>query len=211
MDDATVTIQQALRAVQIELKAPKGQHNKFGGYDFRSAEDILEAVKPVLDTHGLTLVMTDAIELIGDRYYVKATATVYDVRGNFIDTSAYAREAEDKKGMDSAQVTGATSSYARKYALNGLFAIDDAKDADSNEHRAQTQKTATISRSSDAPKAPVNASPNKPASDKQIGLIKSLAKRKGKDDDWVAKVLITVSTSAGASEVIDKLNALEDV
>ena len=116
-------------SIQSELKAPKGQYNSFGKYNYRSCEDILEGVKPLLAKHGLVLTIQDEIELIGDRYYVKATASITNGKES-ISTSAYARESLDKKGMDASQVTGATSSYARKYALNGLLAIDDTKDAD---------------------------------------------------------------------------------
>jgi len=120
-------LQQKLNKIQQELKAPKNQKNSFGKYNYRSCEDILEAVKPLLD--GAILIVSDKIVNIGDRYYVEATASLSE--GNeVIETTAYAREAETKKGMDEAQITGATSSYARKYALNGLFAIDDTKDAD---------------------------------------------------------------------------------
>lgn len=115
--------------IQANLKAPKGQYNKFGGYNYRSCEDILEAVKPMLAEKGLILTITDEISQIGDRYYVKSTATITDGENSVIN-SAFAREAEAKKGMDESQITGATSSYARKYALNGLFCIDDTKDAD---------------------------------------------------------------------------------
>lgn len=131
-------------AIQSELKAPKGQYNSFGKYNYRSCEDILEGVKPLLAKHGLVLTIQDEIELIGDRYYVKATANITNGKEN-ISSSAYARESLDKKGMDSSQVTGATSSYARKYALNGLLAIDDTKDADtmdnSKKPTQQTQET----------------------------------------------------------------------
>ena len=126
----------ALMAVQAELKAPKSQHNSFGKYDYRSAEDIIEAVKPLLKDNGLFLTMSDDIVQIGDRYYVKATVSVTDiVTGESVQTSALAREAAQKKGMDESQVTGTASSYARKYALNGLFAIDDTKDADTDQYR----------------------------------------------------------------------------
>lgn len=125
----------ALMAVQSELKAPKGQENTFGKYRYRSAEDILEAVKPLLKENGLYLRISDTVELIGDRYYVKATATAVDIAtGEAESATAYAREQTEKKGMDAAQVTGATSSYARKYALNALFGIDDTKDADTDEY-----------------------------------------------------------------------------
>ena len=130
----------ALMAVQADLKAPKNQHNSFGKYDYRSAEDIIEAVKPLLKDNGLFLNMSDDIVLIGDRYYVKATVSVTDiVTGESVQTSALAREAAQKKGMDESQVTGTASSYARKYALNGLFAIDDNRDADTDEYARQTR------------------------------------------------------------------------
>lgn len=123
-----------LNTIQTTLKAPKGQFNSFGKYKYRNCEDILEAVKPILGETKTVLTITDTIEQIGDRYYVKSTATLHDCETDlFVSNSAYAREEESKKGMDSSQVTGATSSYARKYALNGLFCIDDTKDADSQE------------------------------------------------------------------------------
>lgn len=138
----------ALMAVQADLKAPKNQRNNFGKYNYRSCEDIVEAVKPLLKENGLFLTMSDDIVQIGDRYYVKATVSVTDiVTGESVQTSALAREAAQKKGMDESQVTGTASSYARKYALNGLFAIDDTKDADTDQYKQQT-------------KAPVKASQN---------------------------------------------------
>ena len=124
-------IYKKLSRIQCELVATKGQYNNFGKYSYRSCEDILEAVKPLLDKYDVAIVIKDDIVLVGDRFYVKATATLIDSdTGETVETSAFARESADKKGMDASQVTGATSSYARKYALNGLFAIDDNKDAD---------------------------------------------------------------------------------
>lgn len=118
--------------IQTKLKAPKNQYNSFGKYNYRSCEDILEGVKPLLKETGLALIITDEIISLDGRFYVKATATLYDNDSKVVAvTSALAREEETKKGMDGSQVTGASSSYARKYALNGLFAIDDTKDADS--------------------------------------------------------------------------------
>lgn len=138
---ADITFQQKIVAIQSMLKAPKGQYNSFGKYNYRSCEDILEGVKPLLSEQELILTIEDSIEMIGDRYYVKATATLSDGT-NSISTSAYARESLDKKGMDASQVTGATSSYARKYALNGLLCIDDTKDADTmNNAKQDTQET----------------------------------------------------------------------
>lgn len=125
--------------IQSELKAPKGHINKYGNYNYRSAEDILEAVKPLLKENDCTLTISDEIILIGDRYYIKATATLTNKDGANVVVSAYAREEETKKGMDASQITSSTSSYARKYALNGLFCIDDTKDADvTNTHAAST-------------------------------------------------------------------------
>ena len=122
--------------IQAELKAPKGQTNNFGKYKYRSAEDIIEAVKPILHKYGTALVVSDEVVQVGDRIYIKATATLLDGTDDHISVCGWAREEEVKKGMDSAQITGAASSYARKYALNGLFAIDDTKDADANnEHK----------------------------------------------------------------------------
>lgn len=125
------TIFQKLQNIQSRLKVEKKNYNSFGGYSYRSCEDILEAVKPLLVENNMALVMADEVEAVGERYYIKATATLYDTEGGtHIATTAYAREAKEKKKMDDAQVTGSSSSYARKYALNGLFAIDDAKDSD---------------------------------------------------------------------------------
>ena len=119
-----------LTEIQSALRAPKNQRNTFGRYNYRSAEDILEAVKPLLHQHGCTLLLSDDIEQVGNRYYVRATAIIRNANGETETVSALAREEETRKGMDAAQVTGSTSSYARKYALNGLFCIDDCKDPD---------------------------------------------------------------------------------
>lgn len=129
-------VREKLAAVQKVLKAPKNQYNSFGKYSYRSCEDILEAAKPLCIENGLILTISDDIVAVGERYYIKATAAVADVQdGEKVECSGIAREAEERKGMDSSQVTGSTSSYARKYALNGLFSIDDTKDADAtNDH-----------------------------------------------------------------------------
>ena len=132
-----------LISIQSELKAPKSQYNKFGGYKYRKAEDILEAVKPLLAKQKCTLIITDDVVLIGNRIYVKATATIKNEKGECETTTGWAREEETKKGMDGSQITGASSSYARKYALNGLFAIDDNADSDTtNDGQQQTQQQA---------------------------------------------------------------------
>ena len=126
--------------IQEELKAPKNQRNGFGNYNYRSCEDILEAVKPLLIREKMLMTISDQVVNIGTKNYVKATATIIDGEKQ-LSVSAYAREAETRKGMDDSQLTGSTSSYARKYALNGLFLIDDTKDADTNEQKNQTDKT----------------------------------------------------------------------
>jgi len=138
-----MNIYEKLMKVQQELKAPKGQYNSFGKYKYRSCEDILEAVKPLLEKNKLTLTLTDTIVPASEtRFYVKATARLIDIESEEISTienTAFAREDAEKKGMDGSQITGTASSYARKYALNGLFLIDDTKDADTDEYHEQTK------------------------------------------------------------------------
>lgn len=148
-----------LLAIQNKIKCTKNQHNDFGNYNYRSCEDILVAVKPLLEENGVTLILTDdIIATEGGRHYIGATATLYDTETGaaIAQTRAFAREAETKKGMDDSQITGTASSYARKYALNGLFLLDDNKDADTNEYKETEQKA------SDKP------------SEKQINLVKNL-------------------------------------
>ena len=129
--------------VQSELKAPKSQYNSFGGYKYRSCEDILEALKPILNKNKATIIISDDILFVGGRYYIKATVKFIDIEnGETIENSALAREEESKKGMDASQITGSVSSYARKYALNGMFAIDDTKDSDStNTHGVEAEQS----------------------------------------------------------------------
>lgn len=123
--------------IQNELKAPKSNYNKFGKFRYRSAEDILTAVKPILQKYDCQMTITDDVVAVGDRIYVRATVALIDTEGNAVFTSAMAREDESKKGMDGSQITGTASSYARKYALNGMFLIDDTKDADTDEYKIQ--------------------------------------------------------------------------
>lgn len=134
-------ITQKLIKVQSELKAPKGQKNTFGNYNYRSAEDILEAVKPLLSEQGLLMTITDIIDQIGERYYIQAKVILTDGEDT-VEVTGYARESLNKKGMDDSQITGTASSYARKYAMNGLFLIDDTKDSDSNENRTERENRA---------------------------------------------------------------------
>lgn len=136
-----MSVYEKLSKVQSELKAPKGQYNSFGKYKYRSCEDILEAVKPLNAKHGVVLTVGDEVVEISNRFYVKATAVFVDIEsGEKIINTALAREDDAKKGMDGSQITGTASSYARKYCLNGLFCIDDTKDADTDEYRAQQER-----------------------------------------------------------------------
>ena len=156
---AETNINAKLLKVQAKLKAPKNQYNSFGKYKYRNCEDILEAVKPLLDEQGLTLTLSDYIVAVleTNRTYVKAVATLTDGKDT-LEVCAYAREAEAKKGMDDSQVTGATSSYARKYALNGLFLIDDTKDADSMDNTASATSTPSKPKAKAQPKPAAKAS-----------------------------------------------------
>lgn len=155
MADKTFT--ERLIAVQSQLKVPKNQYNDYGGFKYRSCEDILEAVKPLLQKEGLYVTIADDIVVIGERFYVKATATLSDGK-NSISNHAFAREDAAKKGMDGSQVTGTASSYARKYALNGLLAIDDTKDADTlnngKEYTATSKASGKAKATAPAPKIP---------------------------------------------------------
>ena len=173
-----MSIYETLSHIQVELKAPKNLYNSFGRYKYRNAESSLEAAKPLCSKHGCTLTVSDEVILIGNRYYIKATATVQDKDGNAASTTALAREDETKKGMDGAQITGTSSSYARKYALNGLFCIDDTKDPDSDEYHNQTTES----------NQPVTASPEVTAQvvkDMATTALKGYAQRTGKDNKTV--------------------------
>lgn len=136
-----MSVYEKLMKVQAELKAPKGQYNSFGKYKYRSCEDILEAVKPLNAKHGVVLTVGDEVVEISNRFYVKATATLVDIEsGEKVTNTALAREDDAKKGMDGSQITGTASSYARKYCLNGLYCIDDTKDADTDEYCHQQER-----------------------------------------------------------------------
>ena len=164
MAEKELTIFEKLAKVQSELKAPKNQYNSFGKYKYRSCEDIIEAVKPLLHDVGLVLIMNDEIVFIEGRFYLKATARLIDTKTEAaIETHAFAREAESKSGSDLAQLTGACSTYARKYALNALFAVDDTKDADTDENAIETQERAKTGTNKTAPKpAPKKNEVNEP-------------------------------------------------
>ena len=191
MEKKEKTIYEKLLAVQNELKAPKDKRNNFGGYNYRSCESILEAVKPLLQEQGLMLTIKDEVVNIGDRYYVRATALLDDISSNGeIAITALAREEEAKKGMDASQITGTASSYARKYALNGLFLIDDTKDADTDEFHRTTQENGQ--------KTNVATQPNQPPA-KKIALTQKIVDEKLKfileqtDKETVKNIYLNLS------------------
>ena len=178
-------IYEQLSNVQHDLKCNKSLYNTFGKYSYRSTELIMEAVKPLLFSNDLCLIITDSIELIGDRFYIKATATIYNKEGEQISTTAYAREEEGKKGMDASQVTGSTSSYARKYALNGLLAIDDTKDADATNTHGVTSdsKTTTTNNKTN------NTTSTYRLTEGQIKRLYAIGYKKGYTREYIAKLV----------------------
>ena len=174
-----------LSKIQTELKAPKGQTNAFGKYKYRSCEDIMEALKPHLAENYLAIILSDELVNIGDRYYIKASATLTNGKEEIINT-AYAREEESKKGMDGSQVTGAASSYARKYALNGLLAIDDTKDSDTtNTHGKATPQTPQ--EATQEPVAKDNPLANEFISEDEINALQGEFKRTGIHEPVILK------------------------
>ena len=182
-------IRNKLTKIQSELKAPKGQYNSFGKYRYRSCEDILEAVKPLLAKYNLSMTITDEIVEVGGRVYVKASANIVDNETDSgIINVAYAREEEEKKGMDASQITGTASSYARKYCLNGLFLIDDTKDADTDEYHKEEKKGNPA---------------EKKATEKQISLMKSLCEEFNLNYDEETAKNMSIKE---ASDFIDKMN-----
>lgn len=185
----------SLSEIQRELKAPKGQRNTFGNYNYRSCEDILEAVKPMLGNMVLTI--SDEIVHMGDRFYVKATVRL-NLEAESLEVTGLARESEIKKGMDSAQITGAASSYARKYALNGLFCIDDTKDAD------------TQSPEDNAKQAPKAAPPKPMYSECQTRLIEEIKKHKIDGKAWMVDEGLTDFGSLSDNACIDYMTKISN-
>lgn len=176
--------------IQNELKAPRAQYNKFGNYNYRNCEDILEAVKPLCKKQGVVLYLSDNLVLVGERYYIESTAKIVDIETNEeITVTAYAREEESKKGMDASQITGASSSYARKYALNGLFNIDDTKDSDFTNTK-DNQTTAEVQRNYQS----------------EINTYSALLAKNSEQsaDEWVAKAKEKYSTPKGQADVLIK-------
>ena len=201
---ATTSIYSALNYIQSNLKAPKGQFNSFGKYHYRSCEDILEGVKPHLKETNTCLVISDEIVTIGEHNYIKATATLYGADGGAVANSAFAKEPLDKKGMDPSQITGATSSYARKYALNGLFCIDDTKDADTDAYTANTTQTK-------AKPAETNSIKEKRIKEEYFNSIKQQMGIKGIDNKTISEQMMKMfgkQSSKALSE--EELKALLD-
>ena len=184
-----MSVYKKLIEVQTKLKAPKNQYNSFGKYSYRNCEDILEALKPILHEVGATIVISDEVVSVNERYYVKATVKFIDTEtGEVVEASANAREEDNKKGMDSSQLTGSTSSYARKYALNGLFAIDDTKDSDFTNTHDKEDKKKTLEVISEA----------------QAKRMYMLAK--GKDPDIIKQILSNNGFNASRDITKDKYN-----
>ena len=186
-----MSVYKKLIEVQTKLKAPKNQYNSFGKYSYRNCEDILEALKPILKEVGATIIISDEVVPVNERYYVKATVKFIDTEtGEAVEASANAREEDNKKGMDSSQLTGSTSSYARKYALNGLFAIDDTKDSDFTNTHDKEDKKKTLEVISEA----------------QAKRMYMLAK--GKDPDIIKQILSNAGFNASRDITKDKYNAI---
>lgn len=188
-----MSVFEKLLNIQNELKAPKGQYNSFGKYKYRSCEDILEAVKPLCLKNKVTLVLSDKVLNIGERYYIEATAKIIDIEdGNCVWNTALARESLEKKGMDDSQITGTASSYARKYALNGLFNIDDTKDADTDEFKIQEDNDKLI--------------------DKKMVESLNLAIKNNKISDDVVELILTQYGYSSTSEIKikDYMNIVKD-
>lgn len=197
-----MSIYTTLTEIQNELKAPKNQYNSFGKYKYRSCEDTLEALKPLLLKHKATLIINDEIQETGTRIYVKAICT-FVVGDEKIQTTAYAREEESKKGMDGSQVTGASSSYARKYALNGLFLIDDTKDADTDEFKEQSKKKQESG----------SKSKGQELTKEQINILYSMASEKGFTQKDIQNVIsksfnkrsVTELSHTEYNEILDRM------
>lgn len=193
-----MSVYKKLIDVQCELKAPKNQYNSFGKYSYRSCEDILEALKPVCSKHGATTFITDRVVNIENRFYVEATVTFVDVEtGESVKVTAMAREEENKKGMDASQITGSTSSYARKYALNGMFCIDDTKDADATNDHGKGQKQQQSQNN--------NVKPRTITAEQQSKLF-FLAS--GKDNQKIASIIKKYGFEKSTAITVDKFDVI---
>ena len=211
-----MNIYQSLNYIQSNLKAPKNKYSSYGDYHYRSCEDVLEGVKPHLQETNTCLVISDEIVTIGGHNYIKATATLYSADGGAISNSAYAKEPLEKKKMDPAQVTGSTSSYARKYALNGLFAIDDTKDVDTDEHKKEinkdeSKKEATKSNSKKQSTNETNAMRDKRVREEYLKTILTYAGKKNIDNNSISNQIHMMFGKQSSKDLTEEeLKALKD-
>ena len=202
-----VTLNDKLAVIQQKLKSPKDKYNEFAKFNYRTCEKILEAVKPLLG--GLTLILRDDIEAVSERYYVRVTATLSDGVDSIV-TEAFAREAETKTGMDVAQITGAASSYARKYALNGLFAIDDTDDPDTKDNQTTTNAQPSVNqKTTKAPITPKPTEPSKgyPASPNQLAWVDKILKGRGERDKVSDEKLKTLQSKVASDFIGGKITS----
>lgn len=203
-------IYEKLNYIQVNLKAPKGQYNNFGKYKYRSLEDITDALKPFLQETGTHLIFSDTVELIGERYYVVANATITDGE-NSVSVKGYAREAQNKKGMDDSQITGAASSYARKYALNGLFAIDDTKDADATNKHETEKKNIKQPQKSNVYKKPERKVTDEQAKKKLTEIVGKFKKQFNYTENKQAIEAINKALEVDVNEIYSKGSVIEKI
>jgi hypothetical protein len=202
-------IYEKLNYIQVNLKAPKGQYSEFGDYWYRSLENITDALKPFLKATGTILLMSDEIVLVNERYYVKATATIMDSE-NSLSVTALARETFTKKKMDDSQITGAASSYARKYALNGLFAIDDTKDADATNKHEET-KTIKTTKQANVYKKPQRQVTNEQAKEKLTEIVGKFKKQFNYTENKQAIEAINKALEVDVNEIYSKGSVIEKI
>jgi hypothetical protein len=203
-------IYEKLNYIQVNLKAPKGQYNNFGKYKYRSLEDITDALKPFLQETGTHLILSDTVELIGERYYVVANATITDGE-NSVSVKGYAREAQNKKGMDDSQITGAASSYARKYALNGLFAIDDTKDADATNKHETEKKNIKQPQKANVYKKPERKVTDEQAKEKLTEIVGKFKKQFNYTENKQAIEAINKALEVDVNKIYSKGSVIEKI
>jgi hypothetical protein len=203
-------IYEKLNYIQVNLKAPKNQYNNFGKYKYRSLEDITDALKGFLEETGTYLILSDTVELIGDRYYVVANATITDGE-NSVSVKGYAREAQNKKGMDDSQITGAASSYARKYALNGLFAIDDTKDADATNKHETEKKNIKQPQKANVYKKPERKVTDEQAKEKLTEIVQKFKKHFNYTENKEAITAISKALEVDVNEIYSKGSVEEKI
>lgn len=214
-----MTLKEKLSFIQKEMKAPKNMFNSFGKYSYRNAEGILEAFKPFEDKYKVGLIIKDDIVMIGDRIYVKASAKIFDCESaEEIEVSAFAREAVEKRGMDESQVTGATSSYARKYALNGLFLLDDTKDADTDEYQNESNGRQAKQNKKPTQKEPEHsqqAPESETISAKDAEILRNMFKEHGIREEYAAAIykrhLVTEFTKAQCENAVKNLDKIKQM